>query len=92
MQRSGILNGLDRRGMRRLLGRASSSLGDARSPTLWSTVRAYLVATPYWLQDRVMEYVLCRGIIYNVAWEDPRIDGQASLPVLFPRRTACLTV
>ena len=28
------------------------------------------------LQDRVMDYCLRSCIIYNVAWEDPRIDGE----------------
>ena len=29
-----------------------------------------------WLQDTVMDAILARKIIYNVAWEDPRVDGK----------------
>ena len=29
-----------------------------------------------YLQDAAMQAILRRKIIYNVAWEDPRIDGK----------------
>ena len=38
-------------------------------------LRASLMRHVYALQDALMNYVLRNCILYNVAWEDPRIDG-----------------
>ena len=55
---------------------ATTSTATPRAAGPRRSLRQLLKSKIYALQDRVMDYALHSGIIYNVAWEDPRVDGE----------------